>query len=82
MSSSFNPKGRERFAPKMKAAGYVELPEFEGHESNWNYCCLSCVYFTTDDSTITGYRCKEWGFPDEKFGCCDSYKSQSMAKNV
>lgn len=74
MTSDFDPKGREQYAAKMRAAGYQELKAFAGYESYNNFCCLNCAYFKVNPTTATGYWCEEIGFPDRRHGCCDAFR--------
>ena len=74
MTSDFDPVGREKWVAKMRQAGYQELESMKGFESYNNFCCLNCVYFDKREDSPTGWWCKEWGFPDARFGCCNSFK--------
>ncbi len=58
----------------MKHAGYVELPEFAGHEDDKHYDCYSCEYFKAKEDSPTGYWCTKFNFPDKPHGCCDGWE--------
>jgi hypothetical protein len=80
-TSEFPVQDRTQFAPRMKNAGYVEIPEWGNDEDvlraiqmGVGFSCGTCEYMVPAQASSTGYWCKKFSFPDRPYGCCDGYE--------
>jgi hypothetical protein len=65
----------------MKAAGYMELPEWADDEdvlraiqAGVGFFCGTCEYMVKTKGSPTGYWCTKFGFPDRPWGCSNGYE--------